>query len=86
MILVVFACTGTSIALLKPYISGLFGYPDKAIFDILYYLFIFPIYNMVLLIYGTIFGLFDFFWEFEKRIFTKLKKLFIRIFTGGKNK
>jgi hypothetical protein len=44
-------------------------------FSVLYYLFILPIYNIVLLIYGFIFGQFSFFWTFEKKVFCKIKRL-----------
>jgi hypothetical protein len=34
--------------------------------------FILPLYNVVLLIYGALFGQFSFFWAFEKRFFGRL--------------
>jgi hypothetical protein len=74
IILVVFACTGTTIALIKrPIFNALF--PDGDIptwIKILYWIMILPIYNIVLLIYGFIFGQFKFFWEFEKRMFKRM--------------
>ncbi len=72
LILVVFACTGTTIYLAKPYVLGFFNFEKNLLFDIIYFILIWPIYNIVLLIYGAIFGLFDFFWSFEKRMFNKL--------------
>lgn len=74
IILVVFACTGTTIALIKkPIFAGL--YPDGDIptwIKIMYWVLILPIYNVVLLVYGFLFGQFKFFWEFEKRMFRRI--------------
>jgi hypothetical protein len=42
------------------------------IFSVLYYVLILPLYNVVLLIYGALFGQFSFFWAFEKRFFGRL--------------
>jgi hypothetical protein len=74
IILVVFACTGTTIALIKkPIFASMF--PDGDIptwIKIMYWVLILPIYNVVLLIYGFIFGQFKFFWEFEKRMFRRM--------------
>jgi hypothetical protein len=33
---------------------------------------ILPVYNVILLIYGAIFGQLRFFWEFEKRFFMRI--------------
>ncbi len=78
LILIVFACTGTTVMLLKrPVVAFFAGDGEQPLlFSILYYLLILPIYNVILLIYGFIFGQFSFFWEFEKR--------FIRRFSGRK--
>ncbi len=79
IILIVFACTGFSVLFLKPYIlQWLVGEEGKTwIATILYYIFILPLYNLLLLFYGFVFGQFKFFWEFEKRFFG-------RIFLRGK--
>ncbi len=75
MILLVFACTGFTVMFLKrpivTYFTGDEG--DKSLlFSILYYLLILPVYNIILLIYGFLFGQFQFFWEFEKRFFRRI--------------
>jgi hypothetical protein len=69
IILVVFACTGFTILLIKrPLLTWLAGEQgDSTLASILYYLFILPLYNIILLGYGFVFGQFRFFWEFEKR-------------------
>lgn len=71
--LLVFALTGTTIALIKrPIIAYLFPEGVKPLwFQIAYWILILPVYNLVLLGYGTLFGLFDFFWSFEKRMFSR---------------
>ena len=74
VILIVFACTGFTILFIKrPLLQFLAGDEGESVVaSILYYLFILPIYNVLLLGYGFIFGQFDFFWEFEKRFFNRL--------------
>ncbi len=74
IILLVFACTGTTVALLKrPLFHLLFPTGDIPTWvSILYWVLILPIYNLILLLYGFIFGQFKFFWEFEKRMFRRI--------------
>ena len=78
IVLIVFACTGFTVLFLKPYILMLFTGSDEseAIGTLLYYIFILPLYNIILLGYGFLFGQFDFFWRFEKRFFRRLSSLF----------
>ncbi|MDP4681017.1 MAG: prolipoprotein diacylglyceryl transferase [Cyclobacteriaceae bacterium] len=74
VVLVVFACTGFTVLFLKePVISFLVGSEDQGtLFTVLYYIFIFPIYNIILLTYGFIFGQFAFFWDFEKKMWSRM--------------
>lgn len=74
IILVVFACTGFTVMFLKRPIVGLFTEDGQGslLFSIIYYILILPFYNLILLVYGFIFGQFKFFWEFEKRFFARL--------------
>ncbi len=74
IILIVFACTGFTVMFLKNPILDLIMPREERnwVFTLLYYLFILPIYNIILLIYGFIFGQFKFFWEFEKRMFRRM--------------
>jgi hypothetical protein len=69
IVLLVFACTGFTILFLKkPILYWLAGERGNTTFaSVLYYIFILPLYNIVLLGYGFIFGQFQFFWAFEKR-------------------
>lgn len=69
IILTVFALTGTSVVYLKGLIKPCVG--DFWWFDLVYYVAILPVYNLVLLIYGFLFGQGRYFWEFEKRFFSR---------------
>src|SRR5690349_12137265 len=74
VVLVVFACTGFTVLFIKkPILNFLAGSRgDSTLATVLYYIFILPLYNIILLIYGFIFGQFNFFWEFEKRTFNRI--------------
>ena len=74
VILVVFACTGFTVLFLKgPLFVYLFDSQPMPLWaSIVYYLLILPVYNVILLIYGFIFGQFQFFWNFEKRFFARI--------------
>jgi Na+-driven multidrug efflux pump len=69
IVLVVFTCTGFTILFIKkPLLNWLAGEQgNTTLASVLYYLFILPLYNVILLGYGFLFGQFRFFWEFEKR-------------------
>lgn len=74
VILLVFACTGFTVFFLKPPVVGYFteNGEQPVLFSILYYILILPFYNVLLLVYGAIFGQFAFFWAFEKRFFRRI--------------
>ncbi|WP_258105441.1 DUF6787 family protein [Marinoscillum sp. MHG1-6] len=76
LVLVVFACTGFTVMFLKKPIVDLFtsDSDQNFWFSVIYYLLILPVYNVVLLFYGLIFGQFRFFWEFEKKMFSRFKR------------
>jgi Na+-driven multidrug efflux pump len=78
LILVVFACTGFTVLFLKdPILTLLSGKEEPTTTGtVLYYVFILPLYNVLLLAYGFIFGQFHFFWAFEKRFFTRITSIF----------
>jgi len=80
VILVVFACTGFTVLFIKkPILGWLAGEKgNTTLATVLYYVFILPVYNIVLLVYGFIFGQFDFFWTFEKRFLSRLTSIFKR--------
>ena len=73
IVLIVFACTGFTVLFLKsPVVSFFTGGEQNIWFSIAYYILILPIYNVILLFYGFVFGQFRFFWAFEKRMFRRL--------------
>ena len=75
-ILMAFACTGFTVMFLKtPIVQWITGSEsNQTLFTIIYYLLILPIYNLILLIFGFIFGQFAFFWEFEKRMWYRMTR------------
>ena len=77
VVLLVFSLTGFSVLFLKkPIESWLIGAKNEngIWFSVLYYIAIFPVYNVLLLCWGAVFGKFTFFWEFEKRFFKRIFK------------
>lgn len=75
-VLLVFALTGTTVLLIKKPLLNM-AFPDgnhPVWFSVLYYIFILPLYNIILLIYGALLGQFSFFWNFEKKFFNRIFK------------
>lgn len=74
LILIVFACTGTTVVwIAKPILSWCFEPEAVPVWGrIVYYVLILPIYNVFLLAYGFIFGQFKFFYAFEKRFLNRI--------------
>lgn len=73
LILSVFACTGYSVIIIK----HLLGISSETALSnrILFYIGVLPVYNLMLLGYGFIFGQFRFFLEFEKRFFSRIFRI-----------
>lgn len=71
-IMLTFAVTGSLSAKLAKPICEYFGIFPDTYHPVLYWLIrlliILPAYQVILLIVGTIFGQFKFFWEFEKKM------------------
>ena len=79
LILMVFTCTGfTVVYLMKPVLNSFFGINIPLWAKAVYYLFILPVYNIFLLLYGFVFGQFYFFWNFEKRMIQRIFSIFRR--------
>lgn len=82
IILIVFAITGSLALYLSQPILDLLQIKAKINNQILYYslrlIVIFPIYQIVLIIIGTLFGQFNFFWSLEKKTMTRLLNVFIK--------
>lgn len=74
VVLIVFACTGFTVLFIKkPLLNFLAGDAgDTVLASVLYYILILPLYNIILLAYGFLFGQFSFFWAFEKKMFRRL--------------
>ncbi|GAB5407652.1 MAG: hypothetical protein BalsKO_00170 [Balneolaceae bacterium] len=70
VIFIVFACTGTSAMYAKEFVFYLLGVtPDMPFWvrSIIWIVTILPLYNLLLIIYGTLFGQRKFFWWFLKK-------------------
>ena len=78
MILIVFSLTGMTVVLIRPWLFNWFGYNEFTPFwikAITYLLLIFPMYQVLILIYGALFGQFTFFWEKEKKLVAFIGKV-----------
>lgn len=75
LVIIVFALTGSTAAYLsKPILTaiGITKEPNSVWqYYSLYIILIFPIYQILLVSFGFIFGQFDFFWSFEKKLLKK---------------
>ena len=81
MVLIVFALTGTSVLFLKEPIFSLLGLTDEwssGVQTVVYLVTVLPLYQVLLLVYAALLGQFSFFWEFEKRSFRRLRRLWTR--------
>jgi len=88
IILLVFAITGfSSLELAKPFLS-LISIPESFqphwLYRVLRLVLIFPIYQVLLVLIGFIFGQFSFFWKFEKKMLERLKLGFIARYVDSK--
>ena len=89
VIVVVFAITGSTAAYLSKPILAFIGIVKGEVSNWIYYplyiLLIFPVYQLLLVTIGFIFGQHKFFWEFEKTMLRSMKLNFIvRIFENKK--
>ena len=76
LILIVFAITGSTSAKLAGPLCELLGITEDAFSWPIYWFFriilIFPIYQVLLVFFGWLFGQFEFFWQFEKKMLGRL--------------
>jgi hypothetical protein len=76
MILIVFAVTGSSAARLATPFTSFLGITADNFSAWVYWpariLLIFPIYQVLLIFFGFIFGQFKFFWNFEKKMLSRM--------------
>ena len=69
IVFVVFGITGSLSLVISEYLSDLL-HLDNIILSII---FILIVYQVLLIIIGTLFGEFDYFWEMEKKIISRFK-------------
>ena len=69
VVFIVFGITGSLSLVVSDYISGFFNL-DSIILSVI---FVLVIYQFLLIIIGTLFGEFDYFWEMEKKIISRFK-------------
>jgi len=76
VILIVFSITGYSSLIIAKPILELVGLSQEAtnpwIYKPLRIILIFPFYQILILIYGWLFGQFRFFWNFEKKMLRRM--------------
>ena len=76
IIFIVFGITGSlSVVLGKYVLINIFGesFLNNDYYWLLRLILIFPIYQVLLIIIGALFGQFKYFWEIEKKILIKMK-------------
>jgi len=76
IIFIVFAVTGSSSARLATPLTTFLGITAENVSPWIYWpariLLIFPIYQVLLIFFGFIFGQFSFFWNFEKKMLIRM--------------
>ena len=76
IIFLVFAITGSLSLYLSDFVLLFFNISQENFNSFVYWLtrvlLIFPIYQILLIIVGTIFGEFEYFWNFEKKMLRRL--------------
>jgi len=76
IILVVFAITGSSSLVVADPILACFNITGETLnpwfYKPLRLILIFPIYQVLILIFGALFGQFEFFWNFEKKMLARM--------------
>ena len=76
IVFIVFGITGSLSVVVGDYFFNLFfPFSEGLFYWILRILIIFPVYQILLIIVGSIFGEFKYFWEMEKKILKRLKIL-----------
>ena len=87
LIFIVFAITGSTASYLSKPVTALLGVTKENL-SWLYWpfrlLIIFPVYQILLVFIGTLFGQFTFFWNFEKKMLDRMKLGFIGKFIDTK--
>lgn len=77
LVLLTFTCTGSTVAFLRRTIFEVLGVgPDThwAAKTGIYLVVVFPLYQVLILIYGALFGQFTFFWNYEKKMLSRFRR------------
>ncbi|SMO76407.1 DUF6787 family protein [Fodinibius sediminis] len=77
LILFIFSISGMSVLYIRRFVFNLLGFGKYTPFweeAAAWLLVVVPSYQILLLLYGTILGQFEFVWHFEKKNFSRLKK------------
>ncbi|WP_422080346.1 DUF6787 family protein [Ulvibacterium sp.] len=76
IIFIVFAITGSAAAKLAEPLTSFIGLQQETTNPWIYWtvriLLIFPVYQVLLIVFGWLFGQFKFFWNFEKKMLSRL--------------
>lgn len=88
IIFIVFAITGSTAAYLSKPLTDLLHITKENLSLWIYWpvrlIIIFPAYQVLLVLIGALFGQFNFFWEFEKKMLDKMKLSFIGEYIDSK--
>lgn len=79
IILIVFALTGFSAVEFRKVYFSLFGFDKDThwlLKTMVWIVLLTPTYQVLLIVWGTVFGQFRFFWEKEKKLFHAIARLF----------
>ncbi|MCM5662910.1 DUF6787 family protein [Galbibacter mesophilus] len=75
IIFIVFGITGSTAAKIAGPVTEFIGLHPDSVHPVLYWvvriLLIFPFYQVLLVFFGWIFGQFEFFWNFEKKMLSR---------------
>lgn len=85
-IMIVFSLAGINVSLVRKPLFHLFGFTDATplwLKTCAYILFIFPTYQLSLLMYAAIFGELEFFWEKQKRLGAFIARKFTQTRTAS---
>ncbi len=77
LIIAVFSLAGSSAVALRKSFFHLLGFTDQTAFwlkAVAYALFLFPTYQVLLLVYGSLLGQFGFFWAKEKKMLRAIRQ------------
>jgi hypothetical protein len=80
LILIVFSLAGSTAVMLRKSFFSLIGFDAHTpllLKTVVYILFLFPTYQVLLLIYGTLLGQFKFFWAKERKMLLAIRRVFV---------